>query len=171
MAAARRRVKPSGGLLGRYTPEMATLICSLMAEGSSLRSICERDGRPDKSTVFRWLAVRKDFQDQYARAMYARADVYAEEIIEISDDGRNDTYEDEDGHETTNHDVIAQSRLRVDTRKWLMARMAPRKYGDRVTQVQAGDPENPVQTVTRVERVSCRRNRRKQTASKALATR
>jgi hypothetical protein len=152
-----------------YTPELATLICTLMVEGNSLRSICERDGMPDKSTVFRWLAAHRDFQDQYARAMYARADVYAEEIIEISDDGRNDTYTDDNGHEMTNHDVIARSRLRVDTRKWLMARMAPKKYGDRLTQVQAGDPENPVQTVTRIERVIVPAKPAEQDASEPLA--
>jgi hypothetical protein len=108
---------------------------------------------PARSTVYLWLATHNDFSDQYARAMEARTDAMAEEIIEIADDGRNDTYADDDGHEMTNHDVIARSRLRVDAHKWLMPKMAPKKYGDRVTQVQAGDPENPVRTVTRIERV------------------
>nr|WP_316214145.1 terminase small subunit protein [Bradyrhizobium sp. SZCCHNR2032] len=123
-----------------------------MSEGESLRSICRDDSMPDKSTVFRWLAAHAEFRDQYARAREARTDAMAEEILEISDDGSNDTYE-VDGREVTNQDVIARSRLRVDTRKWLMARMAPKKYGDRLEQVLTGDPEKPVETITRIELV------------------
>ncbi len=128
------------------------MICARMSEGESLRSICRDDSMPDKSTVFRWLAAHAEFRDQYARAREARTDAMAEEILEISDDGSNDTYE-VDGREVTNQDVIARSRLRVDTRKWLMARMAPKKYGDRLEQVLTGDPEKPVETITRIELV------------------
>jgi hypothetical protein len=60
-----------------YTSDLAVLICSLMAEGKSLRSICEQEEMPGKSTVFRWLADRKEFQEQYARAASARADLFA----------------------------------------------------------------------------------------------
>ncbi len=116
-----------------FTDELADEICQRIAEGESLRSICRDERFPAQSTVFRWLTANKDFQEQYAHAREAQADFWADEIIEISDDGRNDTYETENG-ERTNQDVIARSRLRVDTRKWLMARMAPKKYGDKVTQ-------------------------------------
>ncbi|WP_410051366.1 terminase small subunit protein [Bradyrhizobium sp. SZCCHNR2032] len=135
-----------------YSPDIVAMICARMSEGESLRSICRDDSMPDKSTVFRWLAAHAEFRDQYARAREARTDAMAEEILEISDDGSNDTYE-VDGREVTNQDVIARSRLRVDTRKWLMARMAPKKYGDRLEQVLTGDPEKPVETITRIELV------------------
>jgi hypothetical protein len=100
--------------------------------GESLRQVCEDDAMPSKSAVMRWLHANAEFRDQYARAMEVRAEHWADEIVQISDDGTNDTYKDEDGHERTNQDVIARSRLRVDTRKWLMARMAPKKYGDKI---------------------------------------
>lgn len=91
---------------------------------------------PDKSTVMRWLASHQEFRDQYACAREAQADYYAEEIIEISDDGTNDWMErklsDGSSEPVENKDVLARSRLRVDTRKWLMARMAPKKYGDKL---------------------------------------
>jgi hypothetical protein len=90
------------------------------------------------------LSERKEFSDQYARAREAQADSWADDIIQISDDGENDTYKDEDGHERTNQDVIARSRLRVDTRKWLMARMAPKKYGDKITQEHTGAEGGPL---------------------------
>ena len=138
-----------------YSPELAVLICTRMGEGESLRSICRDDAMPSLSTVFRWLAADKEFQDQYARAMDARATLLAEEILEIADDGRNDTYRDEDGHEAVNHDVIARSRLRVDSRKWLAARMAPKKYGDKVSQEISGPDGGAVKSeITKIELVA-----------------
>jgi hypothetical protein len=50
----------------------------------------------------------------------------------LRDDGTNDTYTDEDGNTRTDHDVIARSRLRVDTRKWLLSKALPKIYGDKV---------------------------------------
>ncbi|CUI02625.1 Phage terminase, small subunit [Janthinobacterium sp. CG23_2] len=109
-----------------------------MSEGESLRAICRDDEMPNKATVFRWLAANAAFSDQYARAREAQADCMADEIIEIADDGLNDTYEDDDGNKRTDQDVIARSRLRVDARKWLASKMAPKKYGDKITQEHTG---------------------------------
>lgn len=112
--------------------------------GESLREICRSEDMPGKSTVMRWLAEHQEFRDQYAGAREAQADYYAEEIIEISDDGKNDTYIDDNGNTRTDQEVIGRSRLRVDTRKWLMARMAPKKYGDKITQEVTGADGAPL---------------------------
>jgi hypothetical protein len=117
-----------------YTEEVAARICEELSAGRSLRTICADDGMPDKATVFRWLAAHETFRDQYARAREAQADAMLEEIIEISDDGSNDTYTDEQGQKRTEQDVIARSRLRVEARKWAMSKMAPKKYGDKIEQ-------------------------------------
>jgi hypothetical protein len=135
-----------------FSQELADTICERLADGESLRRICEDETMPAKSTVFRWLAADKSFQDQYTRAREVQADSWADDILDISDDGANDTYTDGDGNERTNQDVIARSRLRVDTRKWLMARMAPKKYGDKITQEVTGSDGGPVQ-VQKIERV------------------
>lgn len=148
------------GRPSEYSVEVATAICDRLSVGESLRSICDDEAMPGRSTVFRWLANIREFQDQYARAREAQADYWAEQIIEISDDGQNDTYTDGEGNERTNQDVIARSRLRVDTRKWLMARMAPKKYGDKVVQEIVGKDGGPVETVTRVELVAADDNRK-----------
>lgn len=131
-----------------YTPELAALICSRMAEGESVRAICRDDLMPAASSVFLWLSKHKEFSELYARAAESRAHALAEEALEIADDGRNDTYDDGEGNTRTDQDVIARSRLRVDTRKWFAARLNPRKYGDKVEQTVVGDPEKPLQTVT-----------------------
>jgi hypothetical protein len=131
--------RPSG-----YSDELVAVILERLAEGESLRAICRDENMPSQSMVFRWLADNQSFREQYARARESQADYWADEIIEISDDGANDTYKDDDGHERTNQDVIARSRLRVDTRKWLMARMAPKKYGDKITQEVTGADGAPL---------------------------
>jgi hypothetical protein len=139
-----------------YSLEIACQICARMGEGESLRSICRADDMPALSTVFRWLAVDPEFREQYARAMDARATHLAEEIIEISDDSSGDAVTDpETGDVRIDAEFVARSRLRVDARKWLAARMSPRKYGDKITQEHVGGDGGPIkQEITRIELVA-----------------
>jgi hypothetical protein len=101
---------------------------------------------PDQSTVFRWLRDVDGFHKQYARAREDQAELYLDQIIEISDDGSNDTYTDDDGNKKTDWDVIARSKLRVDARKWAMSKLAPKKYGERVAQEISGPDGGPIPT-------------------------
>ena len=78
------------GRPSKFTPQMTADICGRIANGQSLREICRDEAMPDKSTVMRWLNESEAFQDQYARATAARADHWADEILEIADDGTND---------------------------------------------------------------------------------
>jgi len=144
-----RDVKPHMARPSSFTQEMADLICKRLADGESLRSICANDGFPAASTVFKWLSEKQPFSEQYARAREAQADHLAEQILQIADDGSNDTYPTDDG-QAVNHDVIARSRLRVDARKWLASKMAPKKYGDKVTQEHTGKDGGDIQHSVRV---------------------
>lgn len=136
-----------------YTPDLAADICSLIAEGNSLRKICEADEMPDKSTVFRWLAKEATFRDQYARAQEDRTAAMAEDLLEIADANMSDI-RIVDGKVVFDGDVIQRAKLRVDTRKWLMSKMSPKKYGDKVTQEVSGPDGGPVETITRIELVA-----------------
>lgn len=130
------------------TYPLVNKICARLAEGESLRGICADKDMPDKATVMRWLAANTEFRDQYARAREVQADFWAEQIIEISDtpvEGVR-TEDGKDGTKTVREDMLGHRRLQVDTRKWLMARMAPKKYGDRLTQEVSGPAGGPIQT-------------------------
>lgn len=135
-----------------FTPGLATAICTRIADGESLRAICRGDDMPDKATVFRWLSRQEveflAFRDQYARACEVRADTVFEEILEIADDNSRDVTEDEDGNEIVDHDHINRSRLRVDARKWMLGKMQPKKYGERIVNEHSGPGGGPIQTVT-----------------------
>lgn len=133
-----------------YSSELIGVICSRMACGESMRTICKDEAMPVMSTVFRWLGEKPEFKEQYAKAMEQRAEYLFEEIIAIADDGQNDTYS-VDGQEKTNTDVIARSRLRVDTRKWMLSKMLPKRFGDKVTQEHTGAEGGPV-LFSRIER-------------------
>jgi hypothetical protein len=114
-------------------------ICRRLADGESLRKICSSEGMPSKWTVLEWLAKDEEFAAQYARARELQAELYLDEIIAISDDSALDTEIDpETGAERTNHEVVARAKLRVDTRKWAMSKMAPKKYGDKIQNEHTG---------------------------------
>jgi len=135
-----------------YSQELAMEICRQLAEGKSLRKICKAEEMPNASTVHSWVLSNDDFSKQYARAREMQAEHYLDEIIEIADDGSNDTYAGEDGVERFNADVVQRSKLRVDTRKWVMSKLAPKKYSDKVQQEHSGPNGGPIETVSRIER-------------------
>lgn len=119
-----------------YTPEAALQICARLADGHTLREICRDETMPSRSTVHLWLLQHDEFSDQYARAREDQADTWGDEIVEIADNASNDwmmrNHGDGDEVEVPNHDHISRSKLRIEARKWLMGKAAPKKYGDRV---------------------------------------
>ena len=114
-------------------------ICSRLAAGESLNSICKDDGMPAKANVFKWLLsdsdTYKEFRDKYAKAREIQYHQMADEILNIADDGTNDYIElagDEGAAAAyrVNGEAVARSRLRVDTRKWFMSKVLP-KFADK----------------------------------------
>lgn len=102
---------------------------------------------PPESTVREWVAAdREGFAAQYARAREIGYQTMADELLEISDDGSNDFMlrkRGDDEIETVNQEAINRSRLRVDTRKWLLSKALPKVYGDRlVSEVTGKDGGN-----------------------------
>lgn len=131
-----------------YTPELAADICGRIADGQSLRAICRAEDMPASSTVFVWLQQHADFTEQYARAREAQADALADDILEISDDARNDWMDREikgGGTErVVDQEHIGRSRLRVDARKWLASKLKPKKYGEKLSTELTGADGGPV---------------------------
>ena len=139
-------------LIGRptaYSKDIAADILARIMGGESLRSICRDEAMPARSTVHLWLAKNADFSDQYARACDIRAEEMFDEMFEIADDGTNDWMlrgSGEDAIEVTNHENIQRSRLRIDTRKWALSKMNPKKYGEKITNEVVGKDGGPIAT-------------------------
>lgn len=128
-----------------YTPELVDSICDEIAGGRSLKSICEDDEMPDKATVFRWIGKHPEFRDKYARACEERTYAMAEEALEIADDSGVDVSVDDEGHYTVNGEAINRARLRIDTRKWFVSKMNPKKFGDRQAYELTGKDGGPIE--------------------------
>lgn len=128
----------AGGRPTDFNSEIADAICERIAEGESLRTICDDDDMPNRVTVYRWLFKFQEFSNQYAQAREYQAETMADEMKDISDDGSNDWMERIDGDGKNigwreNGEAIRRSALRIDTRKWIAARLLPKKYGDKIT--------------------------------------
>lgn len=131
-----------------YTQEIAAEICARLAGGEPLTKICRDDGMPNPATVYRWLIAHAEFSDMYARAREDQADTLADEIIAIADEDPASVFSTE-GHGPNEVDVqrvdgaaVQHQRLRVEARKWIAAKLKPRKYGDKLE--LGGSRESPL---------------------------
>lgn len=120
-----------------YTQELADELCEYLAMGESLRTACGHEGMPAIRTVFNWMHKNDSFMQQYARAKQESADAMAEEILDISDKAEDVI---KHGAEKKSGAYAQTQRLRVDTRKWLMSKMKPKKYGEKVDVTSGGQP-------------------------------
>lgn len=139
--------KNRGGRPSKFTLELAEKICERLAQGESLRSIGRDESMPADSTMRRWLvsddAEFKEFQAQYARARDVGLDAMVDEILDIAHDGSNDWMKRE-GKEIVDHEHISRSRLRIDTLKWYASKLAPKRYGDRLSHEHSGANGQPL---------------------------
>lgn len=107
-----------------YTKELAEEVCEAVSTSSkSLRRIVEEHPHWPSHTQLRlMLAQQPEFWDLYLAAKRKQCDLLAEEIIDIPD------------LTDQTSDAIALSKLRVDSRKWMAARLLPKIYGEKTQQ-------------------------------------
>lgn len=125
-----------------YTKELADKICEQLANGWSLRTVCDADEMPSVATVFSWMRKDPEFLKQYARAKQESADAMAEELLHIADtplEGEEVTIKGDGTQEVKRADMLGHRRLQIDSRKWLMAKMKPKKYGDQLDLTSKGE--------------------------------
>ena len=124
------------------SPEIKAQILALIADKNSLNKIAKMEGMPSLPTIYVWLQEDEAFFKNYARACEDRADAIYEETIEIADDATNDWMvrngKDGEASWVLNGEHVQRSRLRIDTRKWFLAKMNPRKYGEKIEVAQSG---------------------------------
>jgi hypothetical protein len=127
-----------------YNDAIAKKLCVAISTNSAgLRTICSRNRKfPNVSTIYRWLSENSAFRERYARAREFQAQALFDEIIEIADKVQLGTVTKVDRHgrkEKRIADMVDRARLRIDTRKWSLSKLLPKKYGHRVDVNQSGD--------------------------------
>ena len=120
-----------------YSEEIAARVCKDLAGGMTLRAVCRQPGMPKPSTVIDWaLDENHPFYGKYKHARLIGYTVMADDVIDISDDSRGDFVEKTGpSGETTrvfDSENVARSRLRVDSRRWILAKALPKIYGDKI---------------------------------------
>ncbi len=116
-----------------------TAICGIISSSDKgLDDVCHsKDYFPTARTVAQWLSEDASLSQMYARAKAAQADFIADQIRKIADEcriGEKVTVkETKDGTftETVRADMVERARLQIDARKWLAAKLAPNKYGEK----------------------------------------
>jgi hypothetical protein len=109
---------PRGVPKWEYDESIGREICERLANGESLRRICQDAGMPGRTKVYDWLEENDDFANQYARAIRLQANSFADDLHEVALD----------------LGILPEhKRIIVDAMKWRAARQNALLWGDKVT--------------------------------------
>jgi len=115
-----------------------------IASGEAAYKAIEANGLTRKA-FYHLIATDETAGNKYARAKQAGMERWADDIVELADEERivTKTVTRKDGSvEVIEMDIVDRARLQVDSRKWLLSKLAPKKYGDKLE--LGGDPANPL---------------------------
>ncbi len=101
-----------------WTPELEDEICDLIASGQSMRDVCKLKGMPSEAGLYSRMARDEAFAAKVTKARVAQQEHEVEACIHIADDA---TPED-----------VQVAKLRIWARQWRAAKLAPKKYGDKI---------------------------------------
>lgn len=123
---------------------LAEIVLDGMHSGLSLFKASQKAGIAH-STFIAWVNEDAALADRYACARDNLIERIAEEIMELSD---QTVGEQPDGKK--DWAAVQKHRLQVDSRKWLLSKLAPKRYGDKLE--LSGDPDRPL-AIQKIERV------------------
>ena len=128
--AKKRAPKPKISL---GDPKVVDELCARIAEGQGVLEACATPQMPNASSVYRRMAVDEDFATRIARAREAQQDVEAERCVELADQATPENWQ--------------VMKLRIWARQWRAAKLAPRKYGDKITTELTGKDGGAIETI------------------------
>ena len=128
------------------------VLAAIATTPKSLNTICsEIESAPTAKTFWKWMEDDPQLSERYARAKSAQLEVLADQLVDLSDKDRiceKVTIKADGSREVVILDQVDRTKLQIDTRKWLLAKLNPKKYGERT--VLAGDPEAPLILADRI---------------------
>lgn len=141
-------VKKTRGAPPKYDRnEVMNRVCEILAtsERSITDILTKEPSMPGITVFFEWLEADESLAKRYARAKELQAEYSEGLLLQIADDGRNDFMETEYG-DKYNGEHVQRSKLRIETRQWLMGKLRPKKYGTDKSQVElTGKDGDPIQ--------------------------
>ena len=137
------------GRPSEYDPEIAGQICHLISiQTISLTAICNsRDEFPEAKTFYRWMISHEELRQLYARAKEDQLQILADEIVPLADADRiceKVTIKADGSREVVILDQVERTKLQIDSRKWLLSKLNPKKYGDNSKLQLTGEDGGPL---------------------------
>jgi hypothetical protein len=143
----------AGGRPTKYTKLLANEICRRIASGRTTLSVSKDEDMPNRSTIIDWTYQHEEFSIMYDAARKKLYDHWADEIVDEACDESRDyqkrkrTKISNDGKKTikeiieetvSDNTATGRDRLKVDSKKWLLSRLLPKQYGDKIEQQITG---------------------------------
>jgi hypothetical protein len=130
------------------TPDQFEAICAQLETSSDgvRRIVPNLFPELDVKQFYRFLEKKDENRQRYARAKEKQMELIADELIEIADNATNDFMTVTKGdieYETENKELTKRSQLRIDTRKWLLSKLLPKKYGEKIDVTSGGEKLTP----------------------------
>ena len=132
-----------------YTDEQKEYIFNDIEEeiigGRAIRNILLDKGMPSASNFFAWLKKNPEWQKRYACACKMRADLLFESI-------EHDFLEEPEYTNTAHGSKIDSAwvqlqTMKINAKKWMIAKMAPEVYGDKIDVTSDNKPIEQAQPV------------------------
>ena len=127
------------------------IIRDIQENGASLSQAC-KDREITRMQFIDYIEKDVRLVDAYARAVEYRNDLKAENIIRLAHSRSNDFYTDKDGNIRPNPVAVQRDRLIIDAERWLLSKLAPKKYGDRI-QIDADVKTNAPLSMEQVNQI------------------
>lgn len=108
-------------------------ICKRIEKGEALRTVLKDEGMPSSETFYKWIDNDINRAKQYARSTELRSEAIFDEMLQIADNTIEGVVIETDDNGRTKEkrgDMLGHRRLQIDTRKWYLSKLNPKKYGD-----------------------------------------
>ena len=109
----------------QWSEQLVTDICDHLSTGKSLLEIGKLQGYPSADSIYRQMYRDPEFAACIARAREAGQDHEADAIVRMADQADAENWQ--------------VGKLRMEARQWRAAKLAPRRYGEKVDVNHGGE--------------------------------
>lgn len=137
----KRRGRPKGSGLTYQLKDFEQPLLDWIAEGKTVRDFCRLDGNPSPQIIYEWRMNNNEFAERFTRAREIGFDAIAEETVNIIDTEPEfaESWSDGGGSKRRDAAFVQWQKNRVELRLKLLAKWAPKKYGDQVGENMDGN--------------------------------
>lgn len=137
----KRRGRPKGSGRKYQLKDFEQPLLDWIAAGKTVRDFCRQDNHPSNQVVYEWRMNDDEFAERFTRAREIGFDAIAEETVNIIDTEPEfaESWSDGGGSKRRDAAFVQWQKNRVELRLKLLAKWAPKKYGDQVGENMDGN--------------------------------